>query len=266
MAAMKKKEWELLTPSTQDTLSLVKAGVILNLLVLLAKKDCKSTEILAKKKFILSFRGGERLSWILDCRKGRLSAREGRSMWPSLKLYSPKERGIGAMLSQKKAFVLPFPGFWSTGKALNCFKYLASRLPLFLGGEEGKKNPELQTELLLEAALNGVCQVGNYDNYVSTRIQKMGRGIIKVEVLEAKHLTRFIRIENRRLCLQNQCSEEVSASLTFQNQETARALLLGNLRAMSALGDSRIKIRGRLPLIQGIFPLLDRFSYLMSIK
>lgn len=250
----------------QNTLALVKTGVILDLLVLLSKKDDSSSELLKKANFTLAFRGGTRLSWLLRSRSGKLSIAEDRAFWPSLKLYSPEARGIGALLSQKKSLIIPIPGFWSTGKALKSFKALASRLAEFLGGEAGKNNRDLQTELLLEAAMMGVCQVGNHDEYVAPRIGRMGTGIVKVEVGGAEQLTRFIQIKDRKFNLCDTCQDEPSACLTFQDQETARAILTGNLKAMSALGDSRVKIRGRLPLIQGIFPLMDRFSYIMSIK
>jgi hypothetical protein len=45
---------------------------------------------------------------------------------------------------------------------------------------------------------------------------------------------------------------------------TAFGLFTGSVVALNALGRGKISIRGKVPMIQTLFPLLDRFGEIMS--
>lgn len=263
---MKTKNWMDLGPRDRKALSCVKTGVILHLMSFLPKGDVPSADAVKQQNFRLNFSGGKSLRWQLQCTDGSLSVNEGQLRHGSLTLWGRKEEEIGALLTDRMGKVIPLPGSFRFASVARIFKLLASRIPLYLGGEEGKKNKEFQTLLMLEAALMGVVQVANYDPYVQTRKRKMSDGIIEVYIEDKPEWTRYVEIDYGRFYLRKSCDEKPSARLIFQDKETAHAIFSNKVRAMSALGDGRIRIRGRLPLIQGLFPLLDRFSWLMSVK
>jgi len=262
---MRTKEWPKLSPETRKALSCVKIGVVLHLMTILPKEDKIARDTVSGQSFLLKFKGGKSLNWNLLCTNGELQVISGRLHGASLTLRGRREEEIGAMLTDRIGKVFPIPGSFRFLKVAKTFKTLASRIPLWLGGEEGKKNKPFQTELLLEAALMGVVQVANYDPYVQTRTSKMGNGLIEVNILDRPELTRYVDVDRGHFSLGRMEDEKVSARLIFQDAEIAHSLLSGQLRAMSALGDGRIQIRGKLPLIQGLFPMLDRFSYFMSV-
>lgn len=58
--------------------------------------------------------------------------------------------------------------------------------------------------------------------------------------------------------------EAVNAVLEFSDLNVCYGVLTGSLPALGALGDSRVMLRGKLPMIQGLFPLLDRFGEIMQ--
>lgn len=255
-----------LSPIELKSLSCIKTGVILHLMSCLPEGDSVSAETVKNQNFRLSFRGGKILRWQLQCKEGRLSVEEGNLSHSSLTLWGRKEKEIGALLSDRMGKVLPLPGSLRFASVARTFKTLAGRIPLYLGGEEGRKNKDFQTMLMLEAALMGVVQVAAFDPYVRVRKNKMGDGLIEVSIEGHPQWTRYIVIDYGKFYLRRKSDEEPSARLIFQDGETAHSLLSNKIRAMSALGDGRIRIRGRLPLIQGLFPLLDRFSWFMSVK
>jgi len=263
---MKTKNWMDLSPRDRKALSCVKTGVILHLMSTLPQGDSLSAEAVDKQNFRLNFSGGKSLRWQLQCSEGKLSVNEGNLSHGSLTLWGRKEEEIGALLTDRMGKVVPLPGSLRFASVAGIFKLLASRIPLYLGGEEGKKNKDFQTLLMLEAALMGVVQVANYDPYVQVRSRKMGDGLIEVSIEDRPEWTRFVEIDYGRFYLRKSSDEKPSARLIFQDRDTAHAILSNQVRAMSALGDGRIRIRGRLPLIQGLFPLLDRFSWLMSVN
>lgn len=267
MLPMNKETWDKLNIEEKDTLGLVKSGVILHLLTVLNQEDPASKDIIGKSSFRLAFKAGSNLRRQLDSVNGILTSREKITFFRDLTLKGKTRGDIGALLTQKDAKIIPLPGSLKFLKAGKIFAALAKRIPEFLGGEEGKKNPALQTRLLLDAALMGVVQVGNYDGYVKKRLPKMGSGIIEVQVLGRDDLNRFIQMDNCHFSLISGAEKtDITARLIFNREETVQALLSGKIRAMSALGDGRIQIRGKLPMIQGLFPLLDRFSFFMKVK
>ena len=260
------RQWSRLNDGDFKALGMVKSGVILHLLTQLNRLDGQSRELAKGLNFRLVLSGGKGLRYQLNCRNGALSWSDRAAFFRDITLRGRSEGDIGAMLSGQKARILPLPGSLKFLKTAGTFQRLASRIQDFLGGEEGKNNRDVQTLLLLEAALCGVALVGNHDPYVSERVAHIGKGIIEVAVDDDPDWNRYLKIESGRFQYLNLRPGPARARLIFRDRETVHAVLSGSLRAMTALGDGRIRIRGRIPMIQGLFPLLDRFSLFMTLK
>ena len=58
--------------------------------------------------------------------------------------------------------------------------------------------------------------------------------------------------------------EEPNAVLEFENRDAALALLTGETPAMLALAERSVRLYGRIPMIQNLFPILDRVAHYMG--
>ena len=58
--------------------------------------------------------------------------------------------------------------------------------------------------------------------------------------------------------------EKPNAELVFDSRETAEELLTGKLPAMLALAERKVRLFGRIPMIQNLFPILDRVAVYMG--
>ena len=57
---------------------------------------------------------------------------------------------------------------------------------------------------------------------------------------------------------------KANAILEFSDVSVCYGVLTGSLAAMAELGSGRVMLKGKIPMIQGLFPLLDRFGELMK--
>ncbi len=122
----------------------------------------------------------------------------------------------------------------------------------------------LVTEMLMTAALRGVAETALADPWTAPRSSGMPDGIVEVSingsdlkgwVEKSGHLWRTGR---------GTPPAKVNARLSFDDIDTAFGLFTGTVVALKALGRGKISIRGKVPMIQVLFPLLDRFGEIMA--
>jgi len=110
-----------------------------------------------------------------------------------------------------------------------------------------------------------VKEVAEQDPYVSRRVEGLPDGIIALRVADNDGLESRISKPHRSFTVVDKSDgRKPNAVLTFASTKTAYDLLKGNINAMTALGTTEVSISGRIPMIQDLFPILDRFGYLMS--
>ena len=124
---------------------------------------------------------------------------------------------------------------------------------------------EKKTRLLLTAALRGVSEVYNYDHWVCYKSAAIPEGKIAVLIVSRPEISGTITIDSKTMTFEPGADPaSANAVLEFADIETCYGVLTGKLAAIGELGSGRVMLRGKLPMIQGLFPLLDRFGELMK--
>ncbi len=207
----------------------------------------------------------------LICGEGRVSACFGYGQGGSAKgaaggiLLFPNARACCASLAGGRASIIPIPLGRSFLKALRFFKAAASRAPELL------KSPELPAQtkarLLLAATVHGLVAVAG-DPWLEKRMGHFPDGSVRIVAGEAFFLLEKMGASIRLLDSQEGVEAGVGAEnarLSFDSPESAIAVLSGKRQAVVALGAGEVAIAGLLPLVQGLFAVLDRLSWYLGV-
>ncbi len=206
----------------------------------------------------------------VSCRGGgRLEASAGGEApafrgLADLTLRFPSARDCARVLDGAKGAVLPIPGGIGAGRALKYFRTAAAAAPRILKAPD---TPDaVRAKLLLEAALSALAETANADPYVAPKLAHAPDGVVLVDAGEG--VTRAVRKSGGRLSLEAAPGEGIrpDAVLAFRSPKAAAAVLSGRRSAVVALGACEASIRGLLPLVQGLFAVLDRASQYMAVK
>ena len=127
---------------------------------------------------------------------------------------------------------------------------------------EDEKTFEQCVRLTLNALAFGVKEIGEHDPEMKPLAKNLPDGVVEIRVVAgpAVHLAvnkgLFTPAKGR--------AEKPNAYLEFDDLQTAWDMVQGNLDQYAAIGSGKIKIRGLIPLIDGINPILDRLSIYMA--
>lgn len=183
-------------------------------------------------------------------------------------LWFPRHEDMISLLSGKKGLLVPILRQLSFLSALKAFQRCAGAVGQAMEDNPGVKETErvkAKLPLLLTAALRGVAEVYNYDHWTAMKSSHIPEGLIGVSVEDDSSLGGFLEVRAKRMVFMKKgYAEGANAQLVFADSPICYQVLTGSLPAMAALGDGRVILRGRLPMIQGLFPLLDRFGEMMS--
>jgi hypothetical protein len=117
--------------------------------------------------------------------------------------------------------------------------------------------------MLAEAALRGLAEVAARDPGIEERLRHVPDGSTAVEV--AGVFAIGLRKTGRRIEVLGQEPESPNARLGFRDSAAAVAVFSGERPAVVALGAGEVTIRGFLPLIQGLFAVLDRLGAYLAV-
>jgi len=180
----------------------------------------------------------------------------------------------------------PIPLFLGPGAfpALGFFRLAAARVPAILSAEGTE--PEFRARLLSEAALRGLVEVGNADPALSARLAHVPDGTVSFEVGSAHRgkessvpkgfdgtsqtavpaFALGIAKRGRILTFSPEAPASPSVRLRFRDPEAACSVLGGSRQAAVALGAGEVSLSGYLPLVQGLFAVLDRLGDFLAVK
>jgi len=149
-------------------------------------------------------------------------------------------------------------------RALRYFRAAASKAPKILRAPETEA--ALRARLLLEIALSALVETANADPYVAPKLAHSPDGLVVLDAGEG--VRRALRKRGTTLALEALPAEgpRPDAVLAFRNPQAAVAVLSGKQSAVVALGACDASIRGLLPLVQGLFSVLDRASQYLAVK
>ena len=182
--------------------------------------------------------------------------------YPSLTLFFPRPAALVSTLTGGKAPVLPIPTSVKALRAIAAFRALTTRL------QERFTDTGMRPRLLLLATLFGVEEVANRDAYVAARVRRIPDGVVSIRI--DGDADGWVQKSGGALRTGSGAMppgiERANAELVFADRQAAIDLLTGACPAMLGLAERRIRLYGRLPMIQNLFPILDRVSDYLSAR
>lgn len=182
--------------------------------------------------------------------------------YPSLVLRFSSPRSAARTLGGGGGLPLPIPLGPGALAALSYFRAAAARVPVLL--RESGTDPGLKAAVLAEAALRGLAAVASSDSSLDERMAHVPDGSVAVEAAGAFSIG--LVKSGRRIEILEAAPERPNARLLFRDAAAAIAVLTGARQAVVALGAREVTIGGLLPLVQGLFAVLDRLGAYMAVK
>jgi hypothetical protein len=215
--------------------------------LILSAPGIPAAGICSRRGAIRSWAGGEK-------------APEG-ALPPSLALRFTSPRAAARTLGGGGGAPLPLPLGPGALAALAFFRTAAARVPAML--RDGATESALKARLLAAAALRGLVEVAASDDSLAERMAHVPDGTV---ALEAKGVFSIgISKSGRRIELLKAAPASPNARLSFRDAASAVAVFSGSRPAVVALGAGEVTVGGLLPLVQGLFAVLDRLGEYMAV-
>jgi hypothetical protein len=184
---------------------------------------------------------------------------------PSLLLFFPNTEAAVRVLSGAKGTVIPVPLGAGAFAALAFFRKASGRATELLRAPETSE--ATRARLLLAATLYGLEAIAG-ESYLERRMQIVPDGVVGVQAGEIAYR---ITKQGRTIQIQNNVapapdSPSPDALLSFAGYRSAIDVLSGKRQAVVALGSGEVHIEGLLPLVQGLFAVLDRLSWYLGVE
>lgn len=161
-----------------------------------------------------------------------------------------------------KANPIPLKGFTKIGFLTGTFKKLADRLTYFLRPtEDVLRNPEffkMNTEMTFYTAFFALAQIANGDLKGIQNAKLISNGVIQVSI--GSDLAVSITIKNGKLSATKGFADKPNARLDFTNLEITHGILSGKKDTYVALALGEISMKGFVPMIEHMNPILDLVS------
>ena len=194
---------------------------------------------------------------------GRIEFIDRPRVYPSVTLFFPRPAHLVSTLTGGRGPVIPIPAGLKVLRGIGAFRALTAKL------QERFADAAMRPHLLLLATLYGVEEVANRDPYVAARVKRIPEGSLSVRI--AGDGAGWVQKSGRSLRTGSgdlpPGVARANAELEFADDQAAIDLLTGACPAMLALAERRVRLHGRLPMIQNLFPVLDRVSdYLSDVR
>ncbi|MEN6500670.1 MAG: hypothetical protein ABFC65_09055 [Rectinema sp.] len=201
---------------------------------------------------------------------------------PSLLLFFPNTEAAVRVLSGAKGAVIPVPLGANAFRVLDFFRKASSRATELLRAPDTSE--ATRARLLLAATLYGLEAIAG-ESYLERRMQIVPDGVVGVR---AGELAFRVAKRGRTIHVQRDAQPEDTspgdvlpedappaaatgslrpdALLSFAGYRSAIDVLSGKRQAVIALGSGEVHIEGLLPLVQGLFAVLDRLSWYLGVE
>jgi hypothetical protein len=204
----------------------------------------------------------------LSSRGGRVRAWSGGLPKPSeagaasLVLRFPSARAAARALGGGGGMPLPIPLGPGAFAAIAFFRVAAARIPALL--RDPGTDAGLRAALLAQAALQGLAAVAALDEGIEERLAHVPDGSVAVDAPGSFSIG--LVKQGRKIAILDASPPSPNARLAFRDAEAAVAVLSGKRPAVVALGAGEVTIRGFLPLVQGLFAILDRLGEYLAVE
>ena len=247
-----------------STVARVRSGVVTALSCAATDLDPRLREDLPSGKYAVTLAGPGGI-------RHRLSFVGGRAME---KAFGPGDAvllfvGADTMaraLGGGKGTVLPLPAGIRFPRAVKAFLAVSKRVGELTSQKTFADEAEKRTvtEMLMTAALRGVAETAMADSWTAAKSAAMNDGVVEVAVEGGGPAGWIRRRGDTWVSGRGESEGRANARLTFADLDTAYGLFTGAVAALGALGRGTVSIRGRVPMIQVLFSLMDRFGEIMA--
>ncbi|MBI9106518.1 MAG: hypothetical protein JEZ04_07200 [Spirochaetales bacterium] len=208
---------------------------------------------------------------IKDGPKGNLSIRDGKALMKSGKhkssmiLYFTSPEHFNKMIDGN-ANPIPLTGFHKIGFLTGPFMKLADKLNYYLRPEgDLLSDPDyfrMNTEITAYTAFFALAEIGNHDRMGRLSSAAMPDGILQVQIEDGIGI--FINVEKGRLTCNKGIHDKPRAILSFRNLDAAHRVLNGKLDTYTGLGNGEMSMRGFIPMLDNMNPILDLVPVYLS--
>jgi len=196
----------------------------------------------------------------------RLAAYSGGERPPkgrvSLTLRFTSHLSCARALSGGGGTPIPIPRGPGAGSALGYFRAAAQRAAGLIGDQAVPA--AARARLMAVAALRGLAAVGSTDPALAERLAHVPDGTVAVSAPGSFSLG----VVKRGVAISALAAApgQPSARLEFASPGAALAVLSGRRPAVVALGAGEVTLQGLLPLVQGMFAVLDRLAEYLAVS
>ena len=214
-------------------------------------------------------------AYVVRSRDGVLSAASGGAR-PRQRGVSLTLRFLGAAtcaraLSGGGGTPIPIPRGPGALAALAYFRAAASRAAGLIG--DAAVPAPARARMMAVAALRGLAAVGSTDAALAQRLAHVPDGTVAVSApgafslgIEKRTNSTEYRGSGARVSVTEASPERPNARLAFADAGAALAVLSGRRPAVVALGAGEVTVNGLLPLVQGMFAVLDRLAEYLAVS
>jgi hypothetical protein len=197
----------------------------------------------------------------------RLQVPRTSSRRPSLLLFFPNTEAAVRVLSGAKGTAIPLPLGSGAFVALTFFRKALGRAAELLRSPDTSE--ETRAGLLLAATLYGLEAIAG-ESYLERRMQIIPDGVVGIRAggiaYQVTKKGRTIHVQRDAPSAAASGSPHLDALLSFAGYRSAIDVLSGKRQAVVALGSGEVRVEGLLPLVQGLFAVLDRLSWYLGVE
>ena len=249
---------------TPLTVARVRSGVICALVCAATELDESLREGLPQGRFTLTLSGPSGIRRRLTFNNGRAVEIERESSAVVLRFISIE--AMARALGGGKGTVIPLPLSPLFMKAVKAFIASSGHVGTLSSTRDFANDSEkrIVTELLMTAALRGVAETAMTDSWTAPKSSAMPDGVVELKVDESDLSGWIQKSGDLWRAGRGTPPAKANARLSFADMDTAFGLFTGSVAALKALGRGNVTIRGKVPMIQVLFSLLDRFGEIMQ--
>jgi len=219
--------------------------------------DNESAELIKGKNITIQFivKNGPRAALMFKDGKAELKSGKHRS---HITLFFTSPNHFNKMMDGD-ANPIPLKGFTKIGFLTGAFMKLAERLEFYLRADaELLKKPEIykaNTEMTAYAAFFALSEIANNDELGIHNAAGIPDGIIQVKVENGPAI--MLHKNGGRLTTEKGLTEDPRCILSFRSMDAAHQVLNGKLDTYTAIATGEMEMRGFIPMIENMNPILD---------
>ncbi len=248
--------------------SLVKARcnlfAVLRGIEYLLENDSESAEMVKGTNLSIQFIVKNGPIGNLSIKNGKGEMLEGKHK-SNIVLYFTSPDHFNRMIDGK-ANPIPLKGFTKLGFLTGPFMKLADKLNYYLRPEgDLLKNPDyfkINTEMTAYAAFFALAEIANYDRMGKMSGKSMPDGILQVKVEDGIGIQ--IKVSRGNLSCTKGDHKDPRAVLSFRNLDVAHQVLNGKLDTFTGLGNGKMSMKGFIPMLDNMNPILDLVPVYLS--